>query len=158
MPEATAARIIVAAGLVAGILGACAEDQLSRAEFATRARDICTQANEELQDLEVPFKPADFGSFLKGAQRIANEAVGDLRRLEPPEADAGDINTMIEHMEITANSLEEIRDAVRDRDLEAARRIQRETRQVVQEARRIATKYGLTGCVEGPGQAGEPEK
>lgn len=149
---------IVGVGLVvATLLAGCNDDGLSKEEFIARADEVCADVNARTQELEQPRDPREFTRFARRAKAITEEAVADLRALEPPEDDAATIDRMIDNIEEAVNVLPEIGDAVAAEDFQRVQELGTQVQASAQQAQEIAQDYGFEECARGniaPGGAG----
>lgn len=141
---------IVAVGLVVVILlAACDDSGLSKEEFIARADEICADVNAKTQELEQPRDPGEFTRFARRAQAITQQAVADLRELDPPEDDAALIDRMIDKIEEAVSVLPEIGDAVAAEDFQRVQELGMQVQDNAQEAQEIAQNYGFEECARG---------
>jgi translation initiation factor 2B subunit (eIF-2B alpha/beta/delta family) len=144
-------------GLLAVGLAACGgDDAPSKEEYADQANDICRKAERSLENV---------GQNAESAEEIANAvnqvieesrtAVDDLAGLERPEGEDGQTaerfvnatRTEIEEKGIPA--LEDLRDALRDEDQQAAQEAAQKLQGIdTEESNKAARDLGATACAE----------
>ena len=139
-----AARIVAAVALVA--LGACSNGELTKEEFIEQADRLCREADQKTEGVEPPRTPAALKDFVDKASEITATLLDDLRELEPPEADADVIDTMIGHIESAMEMLPDIQAAAEAKDIKEIGRLATELKVEAGKANEIAQDYGLQDC------------
>jgi hypothetical protein len=160
------ARIIASAlGLVL-LLGACsdngsgdnASDRLTKAQYIAKADKICQSANQKTQALGTPTStdPEALAQFLGKSGRIINDAVGQLKQLNPPEADQEKINQMVGGLQKSASYFPDLIQAVKANDRQKIQEVAIQLQQASQQGGQIAQTYGFHVCAQTPSSAGTP--
>ena len=141
-----AVRIVALACLGLLAATACSDDRLSKEEFIEQADAVCATVNERTEELGEPTTQESFPEFARKAKEITDEALEDMRALEPPEEDEERIDEMLDAIEKAASFLPEIADAVAENDPERMRDIGLEVQSAAQKASTIAEEYGFEEC------------
>jgi hypothetical protein len=82
------------------LLGAaCSGGALSKEDFVAQADEICAAAERQANDLQQPTDPSQAESYASELEEITQGYIADLRELEPPEADAEQVGSLIGKME-----------------------------------------------------------
>jgi hypothetical protein len=132
------------------------DDAPSRQEFAERADEICRQAVQSLEEVgEGADTPQDIVDAVDGMIEESRDSIDQLANLERPEGAAGE--TAQEFVEATRSELEEegipaleqLRDAVEDRDQQAvAEAVARLQNLDTRESTRAAQEIGADDCAD----------
>lgn len=141
-----AARIVAAAPLIAIILVACGGDPLTKEEFITQADAICAAAEEEIADLERPTNPDQIDDFVERARELTENTLEQLRELEPPEADAEELERMLDAIQRAVDQLPDLAEAAKTNDTQAIADASREVQEATETSREIASEYGFEKC------------
>jgi septation ring formation regulator EzrA len=147
-------------GLVAIGLASCGgdddDDAPTRQEFADRASEICSKAEKALDN--VGENATSQEEIVDAVDRVIEEsrkAVDDLADLERPEGNAGD--TAEEFVNATRNeiekqgipALEDLREALENKDQEAVQEAAQRLQQVeTDDSNRAARELGADACAE----------
>jgi hypothetical protein len=132
------------------------DDAPSRETFAERANEICRDAERSLDNLgEGVESPEEIIPAIDRVIETSRDAVEDLADLERPSGDAGEraeefvdaTRKEIEDLGIPA--LQDLREAVENRDQEAAQSVAERLEQIDTSAsNRAARDVGATACAE----------
>jgi hypothetical protein len=132
------------------------DDAPSQEAFAERANQICRDAKRSLDDVgEGAETPEEIVPAIDQVIEESRNAADQLANLERPSGDAGEraqdfvdaTRTEIEDVGIPA--LQELREAVENRDQEAARRVARRLEQIDSSAsNEAAREVGATACAD----------
>jgi hypothetical protein len=132
------------------------DDAPSRDEFAEQAEKICRNAEQQLDDIaQDATSPDEIADAVDEVIKQSQASLDDLRELDRPDGDAGEaaerfvnaLGTDIEDKGIPA--LEELRDAVRDEDQEAAAAAAQKLQQIeTSDTDKLAKEIGATDCGE----------
>jgi hypothetical protein len=68
---------------------------LSRASYVSKAEAICTRINKEVAKLAAPTTPQALQAFVEKSLQLAQEGTGELKALDPPEADRADLKAKV---------------------------------------------------------------
>lgn len=153
----TRTRILVVALICTFASGACGGGgPLTKEEMIQKADEICAGVNERTQGLEQPTTAEEFDAFIEQAKQISEDALGDLRDLEPPPDDSELIATMLDRIEEALGYLDDIAQATRDQDQDAMEEIGEKVAAAADEAQSIAEDYGFVECGRPvtPGESG----
>jgi hypothetical protein len=142
--------IVLAVGLVA-----CGgDDAPSEADFATDAKKICQNAENELQDVaEDASSPDEIAAAVDEVIDETQNSVDELKELDLPEGAAGEeaerfVNALeadIEDKGIPA--LEDLRDAVKANDQQAAEKAAERLQAIeTTNSTKLARKLGIDAC------------
>jgi hypothetical protein len=132
------------------------DDAPSQETFAERANEICREAKRSLDDVaEGAESPEEIVPAINRVIETSRDTVDELADLERPSGDAGEraqefvdaTRTEIEDVGIPA--LQELREAVENRDQEAVRRVARRLRQIDSSASNAAAReVGAAACAD----------
>lgn len=140
---------VIAVALVVALAGCGGGDgRLSKAEWATQADTICKRVNDRLEQTEQPETMAELVAVLDQGLKDVDEAIADLRELEPPEDIEPEVDAWLAKVEEASAEIEKARDAAKaqnEEQLSAA--LERGTR-VNDEGNRHARELGLKECAE----------
>jgi hypothetical protein len=121
-------------------------DRLSREELVSEADAICAEYEAELGALAEPKSLADFERLVQDAKPIVENGIESLQALNPPEDLEDEFEEWISRNEENVAAIEDLQEAVADRD---EPRIQETVRQIdenEQEADELAAEIGLEDC------------
>ncbi len=144
-------------GLLAFSIAACGgDDAPSQEDFAERANEICRKAEESLQNVgQNAESPQDIADAVDRVIDESRNAVEDLADLERPDGDAGDtaeefVNaTRREIQDEGIPALEDLRDALRSGDQEAAQQAAQRLQGIdTGDSNRAARELGANACAE----------
>jgi len=68
---------------------------LSRADYVSKAEAICTRINKEVDKLAAPTTPQALQAFVEKGLELAETGTGELKALDPPEADRADLKAKV---------------------------------------------------------------
>jgi hypothetical protein len=132
------------------------DDAPSRQEFAEQAEKICQNAENQLDDIaQDANSPDEIADAVDQVIEQSQSSLDELRELERPEGEAGEaaerfvnaLGTDIEDKGIPA--LEQLRDAVRDEDQEAAAEAAQKLQSIeTSNTDELAKEIGATDCGE----------
>jgi hypothetical protein len=145
--------LVVAVGLVVALRR---DDAPSQEAFAERANEICREAERSLENVgEGAESPEEIIPAIDRVIEEIRNTVDELADLERPEGDAGQRAeefvdaTRREIEEVGIPGLQELREAVENRDQDAARRVARRLRQIDSSAsNQAAREVGATACAD----------
>ena len=139
-------------------LAACGgDDAPSKEDFAERANEICREAERALdnvgQEAESPDEIADAVDRVIEESRNAVDELADLERPEGSDGETAErfVNATREEIEDEGiPALEDLRDAVRSEDPEAAQEAAQRLQEVqTDESNKAARELGANACAEG---------
>jgi polyhydroxyalkanoate synthesis regulator phasin len=131
---------------VATALGACSGNGGTKEDFVAAADDACREADERIKDIGAPRVEEGILGYVEQAREISDDLVADLRALDPPEADADEVDEMIDGLEQATELLEPLAQATIDRDTEQLQELQQEVQQVTDDVSEFAESYGFEVC------------
>jgi protein-tyrosine-phosphatase len=137
----SSAALAVAAGC-----GGSGGDRLSREELVSEADAICTQYEDELESLAQPENIQDLDRLVEDAKPIVESGLEELRGLEPPEDLEDPYDEWISRTEENVDRLDELGEAVADRDEQRIGEVVGEIQQTEEEADELAGEIGLQEC------------
>jgi hypothetical protein len=109
---------------------------------------ICREANDKLEALEEPEELSGLPAYAREARPIVQDAVADLKALDPPEQDREAFDEFIarsEELEELLNELAETDPGSSDAELQAA---SDRIGEVTDESNAAAEAYGFEDCAE----------
>jgi hypothetical protein len=130
-------------------------DAPSKEEFVKNAEQICADAAKQLNDLGKANTPNEVADQLDKVIDETQKSVDDLTDLERPEGDAGEaakkfvdaLESDIEDKGIPA--LEKLRDAIKDKDTQAAQQAYQELAAIeTTDSDKLAKELGANGCAD----------
>jgi Rad3-related DNA helicase len=127
-------------------VGGCGGE--SKGDVVAEGDKICREANDKLADLEEPEDVSGLPDYAREARPIVEDAVADLKALDPPDQDRESFDEFIEKSEELDDLLKELSEAgsgATDAELqEASERIG----EVTEESNAAAEEYGFEDCAE----------
>jgi uncharacterized protein Yka (UPF0111/DUF47 family) len=138
---ATSTALTVGAGC-----GGDGGDRLSREELVSEADAICAEYEAELGELAEPESLADFERLVQDAKPIVENGIESLQALNPPEDLEDEFEEWISRNEENVAAIEDLREAVADRDEQRIQEIVRQIDENEQEADELAVAIGLEDC------------
>ena len=138
-----AASIALAAG--AGCGGGDG-DRLTREELVSQADAVCAEYEGELEALAEPESLADFERLVQDAKPIVENGIESLRALEPPEDLEEEFDEWISRNEENVGAIEDLQEAVADRDAQRIQELVRQIGENEQAADELAAEIGLEDC------------
>lgn len=131
-------------------LAACGSEEeverLTKQEFITRADDICRTANSAVEDLGYPTTSDELASYVAEVEEISGKALGEIARLEPPEADAKEVQDAITKLQSALDLLNEYQQADASGNKVASLVALQEANSAALEAQSFAESYGFREC------------
>jgi hypothetical protein len=121
-------------------------DRLSREELVSEADAICAQYEDELESLAQPENIQDLDRLVENAKPIVESGLEELRGLEPPEDLEDQYDEWISRTEENVDRLDELGEAVADRDEQRIGEVVGEIQQTEEEADELAGEIGLQDC------------
>ena len=121
-------------------------DRLSREELVSEADAICAEYEAELGALAEPESLADFERLVQDAKPIVENGIESLQALEPPEDLEDEFDEWISRNEENVAAIEDLQEAVAERDEQRIQEIVRQIDENEQEADELAAEIGLDDC------------
>jgi hypothetical protein len=121
-------------------------DRLTREELVSEADAICADYEGELEGLAEPETLADFERLVQDAKPIVENGIESLRALDPPEDLDDEFEEWISRNEENVDAIEDLQEAVADRDEQRIQEIVRQIDENEQEADELAAEIGLEDC------------
>lgn len=125
-----------------------ASDQLSKTELIARADEICADTAERIRARPTPTSLAEIQRSTEEAANAADEGVGRLEELTPPDSVRADYEAFIKRAEMVAGQAREVAEAAKTNDI---RKVLAATGNVAgdAESHRLARKIGFKVCRSG---------
>ncbi len=120
----------------------------SKNDVISDGDEICREANDKLEALEEPDELSGLPDYAAEARPIVQDAVADLKALDPPEQDREAFDEFIarsEELEELLNELAEMDPGASDAELQAA---SDRIGDVTDESNAAAEQYGFERCAE----------
>jgi hypothetical protein len=111
--------------------------------------EICREANEKINELNQEVDDLDsLATASAEAQDLADDAVNDLKDLDPPDEDREVFDNWIDKIEEQVDLIGELEEAAEDGDADRVRELAEEGEQIEDEANELARDYGFDDCSE----------
>lgn len=133
------------APLAATTLVACSGGP-SKEDFVAAADEACRAADARISEIAAPAGRAGVGRYVERARDISDDLVADLRALDPPDSDRGEVEELIDGLERAAALLEPLARAAVGRDAERIAELQQEILQITDDVSDHAGSYGFEVC------------
>lgn len=140
-----AALLVLIAAPLSGCGGGDGES-LTREEYARQADAICTKYNEQVRALQSPSNIEELAEAADKTLPILDDAIGELRDLEPPESEAATADAWLDQVELLKDDLEEIRDRAEDNDQPGVQAAVPSAQQHNDRSNELATQLGMSVC------------
>lgn len=157
------ARIVAAVIVATLLVAACSSDNgsgkpLTKAQYIAKADRICKTANDKTAALGAPTStdPQALAKFLTKSGKIISDAVGQLKQLQPPKADAQKIHTLVQGLQTSASYFPALIRAVRAQDTQKIQQLAQQLQQSSLQGSQIAESYGFHVCAHSTGSAATP--
>jgi hypothetical protein len=137
-------------GLLAGCGSGANPDRLTKREFISNADDICRAANSAIEELGQPSTSEELTSYVAGVQDISTEALSKIARLNPPEADAEEVQNAIAKLQSALDLLNEYQRTDASGNKVASLVALQQANSAALEAQRFAEGYGFRECGKVP--------
>jgi hypothetical protein len=155
-PRMTRLAPILVSLLAIAVASCGGDDAPTEDEFADRANQICREAEQSLKDVgEGAQSPEDIVNAIDRVIEETRDTVDELADLERPEGDAGE--TAQEFVDATRSeiedegipALEDLRQALQDRDQDAAQEAAARLQEISStRSDEAAREIGATACAE----------
>jgi hypothetical protein len=119
---------------------------LTKEQYAAKADAICAKGNEQRKGLGNPGSVADLVRVADKTLNILDDAISDLKKLEPPAGEKAIADQWLEQVSKLRDDLKQIRDKAKDKDLEALRQIAATSQAHNARANALATELGMSVC------------
>jgi hypothetical protein len=121
-------------------------ERLTKEQYIGAADAICAEVNQQLDALGEPGSFEEVVELAEAAIAIQEDALGQLRALNPPEADESTLNGAYDLLDQQVALGNELADAARDRNAARITEIVAELDGIDNQADQIARDYGLQEC------------
>jgi hypothetical protein len=139
--------LLVAVVLAAGCGGGGSSGkELTREEYASQADAICGKYNEQTKALENPESLSDLADVADKTLPILDNALGDLRKLNPPASEESTANEWLDAIEQLKGDLKEIRDKAKSNDMKGVQAVVPKATEHNSRANQLATELGMKVC------------
>jgi hypothetical protein len=146
------ASVMVVAGLFAS--GCGGGDAPSKAEFGASADKVCKQAEQALRGIGSPESAAEAAKAVDKVIDATQGSLDDLKDLDRPDGAAGDaadkfIDSQESEIEKGIPALEQLRDALKNRDQQAMAKAQAKLQAIdTSDTNALARAAGAKGCAD----------
>jgi hypothetical protein len=120
--------------------------RLSREEYAQKADAICAKGNRRTEQLPSPGNLAELADVTDKTLGILDDALNDLRELEPPADQQRLVDQWLAQLETLTNDLEEIRDKSKANDIQGVQAIAERAQDHNDRANELGTTLGMKVC------------
>jgi len=134
-----------AAALVAA--GCGGEERLSHEDFQEQGNAICAKYDKQIEEIGTPTSVEEVPAYVDKALPIVERQIGDMKELNPPEADQEAFDEMIAEAEKTVEAGRDLGEAAEAKDEAAIEKALNEGNAASDRADEHATELGLTDCV-----------
>lgn len=124
--------------------------RLTKQEFISEADDICRDANEAIGDLGQPTTSEELTAYVAEVEQISSEALTSIATLEPPEADAEEVQDAIKKLQSALDLLNQYQQANASGNKVASLVALQEANSAALEAQSFAQRYGFRECGKVP--------
>lgn len=135
--------VVLVIGLVAGCGGG--SKRLSKEEYAKRADAICARGKEQTRSLPT----TNINEIASASDKVAavlHEALGDLRKLKPPEDEQQLADAWLRQIEKLEGDVKDLRDKAKANDLIGARNVALKAQADDERGKQLATQLGMSEC------------
>jgi hypothetical protein len=150
------ARLAVALAALALVAGGCGGDggkRLTKREFVRQASAVCARYEQRVQSALSGVRPGDqrrLAQSITKALPVIRKGNDELRELRPPTELQDRFDRWLRIADDEVETVEDLRDALRDNDGTAARKAFAELQEKSREQDRLsAQELGLTRCASG---------
>jgi len=119
---------------------------LTKQEYARKADAICAEGKKQTGALPQPTNLADLASSADKTIDILDNALDDLRKLEPPASEQKLVAQWLSETERLKDDLAEIRDRAKENDRAAVFEIARKAEQRNARVNELGTTLGMKEC------------
>jgi hypothetical protein len=138
---------VLALGTILALTGCGGEaKRLSRQEFAQKSDAICAKGNQRTERLPNPENLAELAAVSDKTIDILDDALNELRKLEPPEDEQKLVDEWLAQFETLKDDLAGIRDKARAKDLEGVQAIAERAQDHNARANELGTTLGMKVC------------
>jgi multidrug resistance efflux pump len=144
---------MIAVGAAAAAATGCSvggdgDGRLSREEYLSQADAVCAEYDKRLNDLGRAESVEQLAENADRALPIAQEGVGKLRELQPPENLERPVDEWLERNDRNVDLIEALRDAARAGEETRIQELAAEAAENEAAADRLAGRIGLKDCAE----------
>jgi hypothetical protein len=136
----------LAAGCLGGGSAGSSQATLTRAEFTSRAEQICTSYTKRISSLPVPSDLAGLAQQGERAVGLEQQELKELRALNPPPEQAGQVNDMLDAIEQAIADGHDLIDAARVGQRKAVNDAVTSLRGHLETANELAKELDLGTC------------
>jgi hypothetical protein len=119
---------------------------LTRAEFTSRASDICRSYRDKIRALKTPSDLEGLAAAGEKAVELQKAELAELRRLRPPPAEAADVERMLDAVQRGIDKADDLIAAARDGDQDTVTSAVAGLQAELETANRFARKLSLGDC------------
>jgi hypothetical protein len=142
-------RAPVIALVVPLFLAACGGDsgpRLSKEQFASKADAICAKYNKQVASLANPQNLTELADVADNTIPVLQNAIGDLRDLNPPEAEQQTVDEWLDAVEKLEDDLKEIRDEADKGSMKGVQAVVPKADEHNKRSNELATQLGMSVC------------
>jgi hypothetical protein len=137
---------LLAALVVPLFAAACGGE--SKGDVISEGDKICREANDKLEALEEPEDLSGLPDYAGEARPIVEDAVSDLKDLDPPDTDRDSFDEFVEKSEELLTLLQELEDVDPGTSDAELQELNDEINQISDESNAAAEDYGFKDCAE----------
>jgi hypothetical protein len=146
-------RALLLVLVLPALLAACGGDsggaRLTKAEFASKADAICEKYNKQAESLDSPKSLTELADVADNTIPILRNAIGEWRKLNPPQSEADTVDEWINSVELLVGDLEEMRDQADKGSMQGVQKVVPQADQHNRRTNELATQLGMSVCNEG---------
>jgi hypothetical protein len=140
-------RILAVVGAGASLAGCGGGgDRLTMEELSARADEVCARFEKSLDALEEPQSMGEIGPYAEQARPIVEDAVAELRKLEPPDDVAATWDRWMALNDQSIDALSDLAHAAAAGDAARVREVAAEAAAADDRADALAGELGLQDC------------
>jgi hypothetical protein len=132
--------------LVLLALAGCGGDD--KDDVISEGDQICREANDKLEDLEEPEEVSGLPDYARDARPIFDDAIEDLKALDPPGEDRESFDQFIDRSEELSSVLEELEAAGFDTGDAELQQMSDRIGEITDQANAAAEDYGFEDCAQ----------
>ncbi len=123
---------------------------MTKRQFISRADDICREGNAAVEELGQPTTTEELTTYVARVEEISSEALSEIAKLEPPKADAEEVQNAIAKLQSALDLLNEYQQAdASGNKMESLVALQ-QANSAALEAQSFAEGYGFKECGKVP--------
>jgi hypothetical protein len=142
-------RAPVIALVVPLLLTACGGDsgpRLTKEQFASKADAICAKYNQQVASLANPQTLTELADVADNTIPVLQSAIGDLRDLNPPQAEQQTVDEWLDAVEKLEDDLKEIRDEADKGSMKGVQAVVPKAGEHNKRSNELATQLGMSVC------------